>query len=113
LSSCPPAEAVTWGKVDKDTYLQTTESMQADYSTLMPFLVKALLENRKRYAELAQQIGVERLIEEDPKAKGYLRAVEGYRLFEKREDLCDRLTESVRENREWLLETLRYPLSRA
>ena len=29
LSSCPPAEAVTWGKVDKDTYLQTTESMQA------------------------------------------------------------------------------------
>src|ERR1017187_5932275 len=29
LSSCPPAEAVTWGKVDKDTYLQTTESMQS------------------------------------------------------------------------------------
>ena len=24
LSSCPPAEAVTWGKVDKDTYQQTT-----------------------------------------------------------------------------------------
>jgi hypothetical protein len=43
LSSCPPAEAVTWGKVDKDTYLQTTESMQADYSMVMPFLVKALL----------------------------------------------------------------------
>ena len=33
LSSCPPAEAVTWGKVDKDTYLKTTESMQGDYST--------------------------------------------------------------------------------
>ena len=46
LSSCPPAEAVTWGKVDKDTYLQTTESMQADYSMVMPFLVKALLDNR-------------------------------------------------------------------
>ena len=41
LSSCPPGEAVTWGKVDKDTYLQSTESMQADYSMLMPFLVKA------------------------------------------------------------------------
>ena len=27
LSSCPPAEAVTWGKVDKDTYLQSTESL--------------------------------------------------------------------------------------
>ena len=48
LSSCPPAEAVTWGKVDKDTYLQTTESMQADYSMVMPFLVKALLDNRAR-----------------------------------------------------------------
>ena len=51
LSSCPPAEAVTWGKVDKDTYQQATESMQADYSMVMPFLVKALLENRERYAQ--------------------------------------------------------------
>ena len=57
LSSCPPAEAVTWGKVDKDTYLQTTESMQADYSMVMPFLVKALLDNRARYAELAASDG--------------------------------------------------------
>ena len=46
LSSCPPAEAVTWGKVDRDTYQQTTESVQADYSMVMPFLVKALLDNR-------------------------------------------------------------------
>jgi len=30
LSSCFPAEAVTWGKVDKEHYRQTTESMQAD-----------------------------------------------------------------------------------
>ena len=57
LSSCPPAEAVTWGKVDKDTYLQSTESMQADYSTVMPFIVKALLENRKRYEKHAAEIG--------------------------------------------------------
>src|SRR5205807_9862111 len=51
LSSCPPAEAVTWGKVDKDKYLQTTESLQGDYSMLMPFIVKALLDNRARYAD--------------------------------------------------------------
>jgi len=111
LSSCLPAEAVTWGKVDRDTYQHATESMQADYSTLMPFLVKALLDNRKRYQERAERIGRERLIEEDPKAKGYLRNSEGYRLFEKREALCDKLTESVKENGEWLLETLRYPLA--
>lgn len=111
LSSCPPAEAVTWGKVDKDTYQQATESMQADYSTLMPFLVKALLENRKRYQERAEKIGTARTIEEDPKAKGYLRNSEGYRLYERREVLCDKLTEGVKGNSEWLLETLRYPLA--
>ena len=62
LSSCPPAEAVTWGKVDKDTYLQTTESMQADYSMVMPFLVKALLDNRARYQEMAEKEGEEAAI---------------------------------------------------
>lgn len=108
LSSCPPAEAVTWGKVDKDTYQQATESMQADYSTVMPFLVKALLDNRKRYAHLAAEIGEERLFAQDPKARGYLRPVDGYRLFDQREDLCERLTQDVRANREWLMETLQY-----
>src|SRR5690348_11801943 len=57
LSSCPPAEAVTWGKVDKDTYQQATESMQADYSTVMPFIVKALLDNREEYERRAEEIG--------------------------------------------------------
>jgi deoxyhypusine synthase len=108
LSSCPPGEAVTWGKVDKEAYQQSTESMQADYSTVMPFLVKALLDNRGRYAHLAAEIGANELFERDPKARGYLRPVEGYRLFEQREELCRRLTEDVRTNREWLLKTLQY-----
>ena len=103
LSSCPPAEAVTWGKVDKDTYLKTTESMQGDYSSLMPFLVKALLENRSRYEQGLQ--------DDDGKA-GYLRPREGYRLFEIRDQLVDRLTEDVRNNKEWLLDTVNYPLAK-
>jgi deoxyhypusine synthase len=111
LSSCPPAEAVTWGKVDKDTYQQATESMQADYSTLIPFIVKALLDNRKRYEARAKEIGEEALFQEEPKARGYLRPREGYRLFEKREELCRRLTDDVRANQEWLLDTLQYPLA--
>ena len=82
LSSCPPAEAVTWGKVDKDTYQQTTESMQADYSMVMPFLVKALLDNRRRYcAALREEMGEEALFAKHPKARGYLRPREGYRLL--------------------------------
>jgi deoxyhypusine synthase len=110
LSSCPPAEAVTWGKVDKDTYRQSTESMQADYSIVMPFLVKALLDNRERYAGMAEQMGEEDLFRREPKARGYLRPREGYRLFARRDALCERLLEEVRNNKEWLLETLRYPL---
>ena len=43
-------------------------------------------------------------------ARGYLRDGAGYRLFELREELTRRLTDDVRQNREWLLESLRYPL---
>jgi deoxyhypusine synthase len=111
LSSCPPAEAVTWGKVDKDTYLQTTESMQSDYSLVMPFLVKALLDNRRRYEEMASHEGEETLFAREPRARGYLRPREGYRLFHQREELCARLTRDVRENKDWLLDSLAYPLA--
>jgi deoxyhypusine synthase len=86
LSSCPPAEAVTWGKVDKEEYQQTTESMQADYSTVMPFLVKALLERHAR--------------------------VEPHRLFDRREELCERLRGDVRNNGEWLLGSMKYTLAK-
>jgi deoxyhypusine synthase len=111
LSGCPPAEAVTWGKVDKDHYTQSTESMQADYSMLMPFVVRALLENRQRYATWAERMGEEALFEKHPKARGYLRPRAGYRLFEQRERLVDRLTQEVQKNKAWLLETLQYPLN--
>ena len=111
LSSCPPAEGVTWGKVDKDTYLQTTESMQSDYSVVMPFLMKALFDNRARYQEMAEKEGEEIVFAREPKARGYLRPRDGYRLFERRDSLTGRLTEDVRNNREWLMESLAYPLA--
>lgn len=106
LSSCPPAEAVTWGKVDKDLYTQTTESMQADYSMVMPFLVRALLEKRDRCEQGAAEIGREAFLQNEPDSAGYLRPREGYRLFEHRERLAANLTAEVRNNKEWLLETL-------
>ena len=95
LSSCPPAEAVTWGKVDKDVYTKTTESMQADYSVVMPFIVKALLDNKAAGRQ------------------GYARAAEGYRLYDKRDELVRNLTEHVAMNRDWLVESLEYPLARS
>jgi len=111
LSSCPPAEAVTWGKVDKDTYLQTTESMQSDYSIVMPFLVKALLDNRARYERMAREEGEETVFAREPQARGYLRSHAGYRLFAQREELCRRLSADVRANKDWLLNSLQYPLA--
>src|SRR6204780_2622424 len=79
LSSCPPGEAVTWGKVDKDTYQKTTESMQADYSMMMPFIVKALLEKHAKR--------------------------EPYRLYENRERLVETLRGAVLQNKDWLMES--------
>jgi deoxyhypusine synthase len=86
LSSCPPAEAVTWGKVDKDTYLESTESLPADYSMMMPFVVKALMEKHG--------------------------AREPHRLYEHRERLVETLRQAVRENGEWLLDSVKYAVAR-
>jgi hypothetical protein len=52
------------------------------------------------------------LFAEEPKAKGYLRSRAGYRLFENREELTRRLNEDVKGNREWLMDTLAYPLAK-
>jgi len=108
LSSCPPGEAVTWGKVDKDSYLQTTESVPVDYSMVMPFIVKALLDKRARFAKREAEVGEEELFSEEPAALGYLRPREGYRLYEKRELLVKKLEDDVRGNAEWLRESIRY-----
>jgi deoxyhypusine synthase len=79
----------------------------------MPFLIKALLENRARYEAMVQAEGEEVVFAREPKARGYLRDRSGYRLYDRREALCDRLTADVRENRAWLLKSLTYPLARA
>jgi deoxyhypusine synthase len=96
LSSCPPAEAVTWGKVDKDSYKKTTESLGADYSIVMPFLAKALLEKRARYERWAERMGRDALFAKHPDARGYLRDPRGYRLFERRGELVAKLLADVR-----------------
>ena len=111
LSSCPPAEAVTWGKVDRDLYEKTTESMQSDYSIVMPFLVRALLEKRERFARWAEKMGEEALFAKHPEARGYLRPKDGYRLFERRDDLVGKLLDDVRKNEDWLKNTIAYPLA--
>jgi deoxyhypusine synthase len=55
-------------------------------------------------------MGSDALYAQHPKARGYLRARAGYRLFEQREALCEKLLQAVRDNGEWLRGTLAYPL---
>ena len=103
LSSCPPAEAVTWGKVDKDAFTRTTESMQADYSMVMPILTKALLEKRARLERLAAELGRETLLERHPEAAGYLRDPAGERLFDHRERWLTALHAKIASSAESLM----------
>ena len=64
-----------------------------------------------RYAALAEEIGFDNLVAQEPKARGYLRLAEGYRLYEHREPLVDKLKSAVRDNEAWLTESLTYPLA--
>lgn len=111
LSSCPPAEAVTWGKVDKDHYKSTCESMQVDYSIVMPLLVKALLDKRARFERWAERMGREALFAKHPAARGYLRDRAGYRLYDRRDELVAKLMAEVKSRAAALRKESRYPLA--
>ncbi len=113
LSSCPPAEAVTWGKVDEEHYRSTCESMQADYSVVMPILAKALLGKRARFERWAEKMGREALFAKHPAARGYLRDAAGYRLYDRREELQLKLLGEVGKHAKRLDAESGYPLARA
>ena len=77
---------MSWGKINPATYRQQTESMQADYSMVMPFIVKALLDDPTlpRRPQLS--------------------------LYHRRQELVDRLLGVVAQNQTAIEETLNYPL---
>ena len=96
LSSCPPAEAVTWGKVDKDVYRSTCVSLSADYSIVMPFVTKALLEKRARLERWRERMGEDALFAKHPDARGYLRDRAGYRILDRLDELTEALFQVLR-----------------
>lgn len=106
LSSCPPAEAVTWGKVDKELYTSTTESLQADYSMVMPIIAKALLDKRARLEALQEELGAEELAQRHPEAPGFLRNRDGYRLMDQRAELLEDLQQELKLRSAGLLKDL-------
>ena len=111
LSSCPPAEAVTWGKVDKDSYTSTCVSLQADYTMVMPFVAKALLEKRARFERWKSRMGEKALFAKHPGAKGYLRSKDGYRLMDRRDELVQALLDELRGMEKNLRAGLDYALA--
>jgi deoxyhypusine synthase len=111
LSSCPPAEAVTWGKVDKNEYRSTCVSVPADYTMVMPFLAKALLEKRARYERWAERMGKDELFAKHPGARGYLRDAAGYRLMDRRAALVADLLDEIRARAGAMQDEIDYPLA--
>ncbi|MBI3634100.1 MAG: deoxyhypusine synthase family protein [Candidatus Yonathbacteria bacterium] len=84
LSGCFASEAVTWGKVNPGKIHQTA-SLQADYSTVMPFIVRALVEKFPKIPPL--------------------------RLFNRREELMGVLDAAVNKRARYLKEkTFSFPL---
>ncbi len=91
LSSCPPAEAVSWGKVDRDTFRDTTVSVYGDYTQLFWPMAYALFERRRQfeaeYNSIRKVADREKYLEENQEARGLLRPQGAPRLFEQRKQL--------------------------
>jgi deoxyhypusine synthase len=90
LSSCPPAEAVSWGKVDRNTFHDTTVSVYGDYTQLFWPMAYSLFERRRQFEkQVADMPDTERekFLQENDEARGLLRPQGVPRLFEKRREL--------------------------
>lgn len=90
LSSCPPSEAVSWGKVDRDTYRTTTVSVYGDYTQLFWPMAYALFERRREFeSETRKMSKAQRLhfLSDNSEARGLLRPGGPPRLFPQRRDI--------------------------
>ena len=56
-------------------------------------------------------MGLDELYAQHPSARGYLRDRDGYRLMDRRAELCDQLLEEVRGREAGLRSGLNYPLA--
>lgn len=90
LSSCPPAEAVSWGKVDRDTYHTTTVSVYGDYTQLFWPMGYALFERRREFEQQLAglpQAQRRKFLRDNDEARGLLRPGGPPRLFSQRRRL--------------------------
>ena len=90
LSSCPPSEAVSWGKVDRDTFQDTTASVYGDYTQLFWPMAYSLFEQRKKFQNEYDALKPKersKYLQENAEARGLLRIDGAPKLFLKRDQL--------------------------
>jgi deoxyhypusine synthase len=104
LSSCPPTEAVSWGKLSKES---RTVSVPMDYTQAMSFIASAILHERDQWQSKLQHTydgDRERLFIRHPEAKGFLR--EPARLYTKRTEALAFLREAASSKIDAMLQTI-------
>ncbi len=113
LTGCKPGEAVTWGKVDPDVLDIATESIQTDYTMVMPLIAWALLDKRRRMINMLNELGEEELYSRHPEANGYIRAEGQLRLFDRRDELTNNLLKEISRPKQLsrIKESLDFPLA--
>ncbi|HEX8463775.1 MAG TPA: deoxyhypusine synthase family protein, partial [Abditibacterium sp.] len=95
LSSCPPAEAVSWGKVDRDTFRDTTTSVYGDYTQIFWPMAYSLFERRRAFLAEYEALGAkkkETYLAENQEARGLIRPQGAPRLFTQRKALLEQFT---------------------
>ncbi len=92
LSSCPPSEAVSWGKVDRDTFRETTTSVYGDYTQLFWPMAYSLFERRREMLRQYEALSAKKQavhLAENQEARGLIRPSGPPRLFNQRKQLLE------------------------
>ncbi len=106
LSSAPPSEAISWGKLQKEAL---TVSVPGDYTMLMTVIAHAILHERAVYEDTLHNTykdDLQKMIAEVPQAQGFLRAPQ--RLYKKRGQAMKLLDDAAREHLGEMRNTLHF-----
>jgi deoxyhypusine synthase len=87
LTACPPGEGHTWGKVALDALASRVISIECDYTQIIPWLIRGLIEQRQRFQRMLKELGPRKLFQRHPEARGFLRQTDPPRLFDRRDEL--------------------------
>ncbi len=106
LASCPPSEAISWGKLQKDAL---TVSVPVDYTMVMSTIAHSILWERALYEDALKGVyngDIEKLFANVPQTRGFLR--EPQRLYAKRDQAIAFLDNEAKKYLPQMRETLEF-----